>query len=267
MTEPSLGGGGNLETEANTKRRGGKGDVDLPDLRAVDFTLVRKRGYSPQEVDRFLEVLDAELRRAEAEIRLMERRLAELQDKPGLVTTGDDGEKEPKVAVAEAKERLLARTRAAAAGILESAYRHAGVVDPDALPDDLDRQVRDEVEALLAQPVSSPGPTDVQVGFEEPVESAHRQAKRFLKNAQLEAEQIVSAARAEHQGLVARIARLQDLESQLASDGSTSIVPLRGRGVVVDLTGDEPIVTVAEPGPETAVGSSSDGYESDRPSR
>lgn len=241
--------------------------MDLPELSAVDFTLVRRRGYSQQEVDRFLEVLDAELRRAEAEIRLLERRVEEMEGAPVTDAPGSGADAEPPLAVAEAMERLVARSRATAAGILERAYRHAGMVDPGALPADLDRQVREEVEALLTDPERAPDRRAVEPASEEPVESAHRQARRFLKNAQLEAEQIVGAARAEHQGLVARIARLQDLESQLDGSGSTGPVPLRGRGVVVDLTGDEPVVTVTESGPIGEPAPSPERTEPDRPSR
>lgn len=239
----------------------------MPELSAVDFTVVRRRGYSQQEVNRFLVVLDDELRRAEAEIRLLERRVEEMEGAPGSGDPRPGVDAEPPLAVAEAMERLVARSRAMAAGILERAYRHAGVVDPGALPADLDRQVREEVEALLTDPERAPDRHVVEPASEEPVESAHRQARRFLKNAQLEAEQIVDAARAEHQGLVARIARLQDLESQLDGSGSAGVVPLRGRGVVVDLTGDEPVVTVTESGPNGEPAPSPERVESDRPSR
>ena len=238
--------------------------MDLPDLTAVDFTLVRKRGYSPQEVDRFLEVLDAELRSTERQIRVMERRLAGLEEAAASNDETAGAAMSASIAVAEARERLMARARSRAARILEQAYRHAGTVDPDSLPPDLDAQVRREVEELGAEPQESPPPS-AQLEAES-VESAHRQAKHFLRNAQLEAERIVAAARAEHQGLVARIARLQDLESQLAVEGPAGVVPLRGRGVVVDLTGEEPVVTVTEPA-DTAAEDRSGEAESDRSTR
>jgi DivIVA domain-containing protein len=243
-------------------RTHGKNDVELPDLSAVDFTVVRKRGYSQQEVDRFLQVLDDELRRVESESRLLERRLDELENAPDRgAASGDEASKvvaesETPDAVVEAKERLLARARNAAAAILESAYRHAGVVDPAALPDDLDQEVRGEVAAMLARPaeVTQPRARGVDGEPEDRLAAAQLIAERLVRNAQTEAERVVIAARAEHLGLVARIARLQDLESQLAGAGSSSALPHSGRGVIVDLTGEEPVVAVADTVPDAIPG-------------
>lgn len=232
--------------------------MELPDLSAVDFTVVRKRGYNQQEVDRFLQVLDDELRRVESKGRLLERRLDELENAPDQGAAGGDeapnvaAESETPDAVVEAKERLLARARNAAAEILKRAYRHAGFVDPGALPDDLDQEVRDEVAAMLSRPAEAtrPRPRRAEGEAEDRLAAAQLIAERLVYNAQSEAERIVIAARAEHLGLVTRIARLQDLESQLGSAGSRSALPLGGRGVIVDLTGEEPVVTVADTVPD-----------------
>lgn len=251
--------------------------MELPDLSAVDFTVVRKRGYSQQEVDRFLRVLDEELRRVEAESRLLERRLVELENSQNGATAGRDeapsltSPSDTPDAVVEAKERLLARARSAAAAILEGAYRHAGVVDPGTLPDDLDQAVRDEVAALMAQPseAARPAARGEDRGWEERIAAAQLIAERLVRNAQTEAERIVVAARAEHLGLVARIARLQDLEAQLASGDPGALQRLGGRGVIVDLTGEEPVVTVADASPDGATGRdsgpASEQLEQDRP--
>ena len=225
--------------------------MELPDLSAVDFTVVRKRGYSQQEVDRFLQVLDDELRRIEAETRLLERRLEELESRgesPAGEAPSPSFSDAPPDAVVQAKERLLARARATAVGILEDAYRHAGIVDPETLPDDLDGQVRDQVAAMLVDPnvTSSPAVGGATREPEERLAAAELISEQLVLSAQREAERIVTAARAEHLGLVARIARLQDLEAQLAMADATASRPRSGRGVIVDLTGDEPVVTVAE---------------------